>query len=693
MTHESAPTGNGWRDEIESTIIWPLAYRLQTVQQPTFAQGWSHRLYQSPEGKKVQVLYSADKAKSEELAQRFLNEPVVGFDMEWPMYIRDSDNPPLQKRIGLIQVASETTVALFHIGLHGGKTTAEIIAPSLRKLIESPTIAKTGVAIFNADFARLRKYFGLKPQGAFELSHLDHLVKFAHDPYYLLNTKTVALAHLVETHLGLPLGKGPVRTSNWSKALSQKQKDYAASDAYAGFMLFHCMNAKRAALRPTPGLPIFADQYPRKPKREEGEKGFAPIRTLMLHSVEKEGAMIAAIDFFDAKRNQNESESEADAQADATVTKGKKEVTKAKPSVAREQMSPATLNLYDKLSERRKSLAEASDVPVYLIASNAVLRGIAESSPQNNQELLKVRGIGKVSIDKYGADWLKVIAQHVAVDGAQRTGEPSNIPVDTQQVQPIIPTRRTRRERVGEQESPDSLPAFGSPLQRTPTLHTELSFTFAETKLDADTGLASSLSMPYKLKTPSNYSDVEFLDLTKDAPHGHVMSGAAAPARTESPPALLGETSANGSSQWGASRWSLNSTSTSEDSLASQSFYTPPSSLKRKRAETRPNTVTPNPAQAQPFPFSQASQTGPAVAQIPPAPLSPQSKIFRNKLLAFSKLITRKLGPRTLSTPIVSDSTLDLIVTVSPRTAEELNRITGIEEFTRACQMAQMDLL
>lgn len=158
------------------------------------------------------------------------------------MFAKNSSR--LQDQIGLIQVACENTIALFHIGLHKGVQSEQIIAPSLRKLIENPKIAKTGVNIRSADFTRLKRYFGLKPQGAFELSHLFNLVRHSKNPGGL-TTKLVGLARQVEEILGLPLSKGSVRTSNWSRPLNQQQINYAAADAYAGFMLYHVMDHQR----------------------------------------------------------------------------------------------------------------------------------------------------------------------------------------------------------------------------------------------------------------------------------------------------------------------------------------------------------------------------------------------------------------------------------------------------------------
>ena len=117
----------------------------------------------------------------------------------------------IKGNISLIQVACEDKIALFHIAKHDGRTVAELLAPSLRKLIEDPHIFKCGVAVNNADGNRLRRYMRLEPQGMFELSHLHRVVKWAKRDPSKVNKKLVQLTHLAQEHLGRPLFKGDVR--------------------------------------------------------------------------------------------------------------------------------------------------------------------------------------------------------------------------------------------------------------------------------------------------------------------------------------------------------------------------------------------------------------------------------------------------------------------------------------------------
>lgn len=64
------------------------------------------------------------------------------------------------------------------------------------------------------------------------------------------------MATQVQDHLGLPLFKGrAIRCGAWEKELKWRQKQYAADDAYVGFMLYHKMNADRLNMTPAPPHP------------------------------------------------------------------------------------------------------------------------------------------------------------------------------------------------------------------------------------------------------------------------------------------------------------------------------------------------------------------------------------------------------------------------------------------------------
>ncbi|KAI1764617.1 ribonuclease H-like domain-containing protein [Hypoxylon sp. FL1150] len=236
---------------------WPLSFAIRNA--PADQEYWSYTHYRGPGNQTVEITYSNSLALSETIAQTFLKEPVLGFGMEWPIDVKEPAR--LQERGALIQLACESRIALFHIALHDGQTSEDLIAPSLRRIIESPAILKTGVAIMDRDFKKLGKFFKLVPKGAFELCFLHNLVQFGYKGPRHVTTKLWKLRELAEVHLGSGLWKDDVRTSDWRKPLNEEQITYAANDAYACFMLFHCMNAKRLWMTPTLTFPMLAESY------------------------------------------------------------------------------------------------------------------------------------------------------------------------------------------------------------------------------------------------------------------------------------------------------------------------------------------------------------------------------------------------------------------------------------------------
>ncbi|KAF1945438.1 hypothetical protein EJ02DRAFT_463271 [Clathrospora elynae] len=237
----------------------------------TRASYWSAKLYQGPNGESLSTHYCKSMEVADRVAQYFLEEKVVGFDIEW----KPRGNPhSIKQNASLIQLACEDRIALFHISLFSGTKAEQLMPPNLKAVLESPDIYKVGVAV-KGDFTRLEKYLGIQAQGIFELSRLHNLVEwYKVDPSKVSN-KLVGLAAQVHQHLQLPLYKGgqlvddpeitsSVRESDWSLPLDLQQIHYAAADAYAGFRLYHTLELKRTRLSPTPPAVRLCD-YDNKP--------------------------------------------------------------------------------------------------------------------------------------------------------------------------------------------------------------------------------------------------------------------------------------------------------------------------------------------------------------------------------------------------------------------------------------------
>ena len=215
-------------------------------------------MHKGPDGKDIVVHYCKTLQSTEDVAKHFLDDELVGFDMEWKAQASSSDS--LQKNLSLIQLANEKRIALFHIALFKPATELDhFVAPTLRQIMESPSITKVGVSI-KADCTRLRKYLGINPRGIFELSHLHKLVRYCQTTPKLINKRLVNLNDQVEHHFGLPMRKdGDVRCGDWARPLKYDQIQYAASDPFACVCLFNTMDHKRKAIVPTPPRPAHAE--------------------------------------------------------------------------------------------------------------------------------------------------------------------------------------------------------------------------------------------------------------------------------------------------------------------------------------------------------------------------------------------------------------------------------------------------
>ena len=187
------------------------------------------------------------------MARHFLGRPVLGFDLEWAPQSRARDG--VKRNVSLIQLAVQDKIALFHLALFRDD---DFVAPTLKHIMESADVTKVGVSI-KADCTRLRNFLHIDSRGLFELSHLYKLVKYSSTDAAKINKRLVSLAQQVEEHLQLPLWKGEVRSSDWSKELGRQQIDYAASDSYAAVQLYDVLEAKREALHPAPPRPAHAE--------------------------------------------------------------------------------------------------------------------------------------------------------------------------------------------------------------------------------------------------------------------------------------------------------------------------------------------------------------------------------------------------------------------------------------------------
>jgi hypothetical protein len=214
-------------------------------------------LYKNAAGEMPKCHYCTNFEQTEAQVAKFLGEKVVGFDLEWEKFKSRPGEDSAKRCVSLMQIAAEGKVALFHLAVFkGGDSTEEMIPQSLRAFLEDPKIIKVGVNI-GGDATRLRNCFGIVMQGNIELSHLYKLVTYGESDPAKVNRGLYALANQVKEVLHLPLAKGAVRTSSWSKRLNGQQTEYAVSDAYAGLRLYYELERRRKAMVSKPPRPEF----------------------------------------------------------------------------------------------------------------------------------------------------------------------------------------------------------------------------------------------------------------------------------------------------------------------------------------------------------------------------------------------------------------------------------------------------
>ena len=76
--------------------------------------------------------------------------------------------------------------------------------------------------------------------------------------------------------------------------------------------------------------------------------------------------------------------------------------------------SAADDGLFARLSALRRELADAAQMPPYVIFQNKALQEMAEKRPQDLRSLSLIPGVGQNKLEKYGAAFLAVINEGVA---------------------------------------------------------------------------------------------------------------------------------------------------------------------------------------------------------------------------------------------------------------------------------------
>ncbi|UCH90848.1 MAG: DNA helicase RecQ [Nitrospirota bacterium] len=84
--------------------------------------------------------------------------------------------------------------------------------------------------------------------------------------------------------------------------------------------------------------------------------------------------------------------------------------------------------LFDRLRQLRKTLADERDVPAYVIFSDVALRQMAQNYPTNDQEFLRISGVGSRKLEEFGAAFLTAIAEYLEHNPRQNFAKTRTVP-------------------------------------------------------------------------------------------------------------------------------------------------------------------------------------------------------------------------------------------------------------------------
>ncbi|KAH7915103.1 ribonuclease H-like domain-containing protein [Hygrophoropsis aurantiaca] len=160
----------------------------------------------------------------------------LGFDLEWrPNYKKgQAENP-----VALVQLSNPTTILLIQV------SSMQKFPDKLKALLGDPQRIKAGVGI-KYDCQKLHKDYGISTLCCVDLSLLARSVD--NDRWKGKYTNPLGLSRLLETYESYSLAKGRVSRSNWEANLSPIQQEYAANDAYAGYVIYARLIAMAQAM-------------------------------------------------------------------------------------------------------------------------------------------------------------------------------------------------------------------------------------------------------------------------------------------------------------------------------------------------------------------------------------------------------------------------------------------------------------
>ena len=91
----------------------------------------------------------------------------------------------------------------------------------------------------------------------------------------------------------------------------------------------------------------------------------------------------------------------------------------AKPKESKPKKKPESnvdTSLLELLKQLRREISTREGVPAYIVFSDAALIDMCKKLPENDEEFLRVSGVGKVKLERYGEEFMRVIRKAVSKD-------------------------------------------------------------------------------------------------------------------------------------------------------------------------------------------------------------------------------------------------------------------------------------
>ena len=165
------------------------------------------------EGRIVVILTESEAQKA---VDYLLSQPILGVDTE----TRPSFKKGRANKVALLQVASHEICFLFRLNQLG-------ISPAVKRLLEDKSVPKIGLS-WHDDLNMLHK------SGEFETGYFIDLQNHVRE----IGVEDLSLQTLYANFFGQKISKRE-RLTNWeADILNDKQKQYAATDAWACIMLY-----------------------------------------------------------------------------------------------------------------------------------------------------------------------------------------------------------------------------------------------------------------------------------------------------------------------------------------------------------------------------------------------------------------------------------------------------------------------